>query len=126
MSAPQFVIDPQCHGRAAREAAVLRAILWDDPRRRRIWQRRIRRQGDGSQIHQAAVARVLAQWLYDAGEASENDEQLPRRLKDAVSRALSGKVRLPALLKEAVLEAFEVDDATAVLLWDPPEVGRAA
>lgn len=112
------------HRLAAREAEVLHAILWDDPRRRRVWQRRIRRQGDGDKIHQAAVARVLAQWLWDAGEVSEADELLPRRLKDAVSRALAGKVRLPALLKEAVIDAFDLDQETADLLWNPPEVSR--
>lgn len=110
------------HHHAAREAQVLHTILWEDRRCRRVWQRRVQRQGDGEQINQAAVARVLAQWLWDAGEVSEADELLPRRLKDPISRALTGQVRLPVLLKEAVIDAFDLDEDTADLLWDPPEI----
>lgn len=110
------------HDHAAREAQVLHSVLWDDLRRRRVWQRHVRRQGDAGLINQAAVARVLAQWLWDAGEVSESDELLPRRLKDPISRALAGQVRLPVLLKEAVIDAFDLDEDIADLLWNPQEV----
>jgi hypothetical protein len=111
----------------AHEAEVLRSILFDDPRRRRVWQRRIRRQStEANSVHQAAVAQVLAEWFWDTGEVSDADDRLPRRLKDPLSRALSGKARLPARLKWAVIDAFDLDAETATLLWDAPPAGQKA
>lgn len=111
---------------AALEARTLQAILWDDLRCRRIWQRRVCRQSAEARIHQAAVARVLAEWLWEVGEISETDTLLPRRLRDPLSRALRGKARLPMLLKQAVVEAFEVDAGPAHLLFNPWEHSNSA
>lgn len=106
---------------ALHEADLLHRILMEDPRRRRVWRRHIQRQpADPHALHQAAVAQVLAIWLWEEGEVSESDTDLPRRMKDALSRALRGRVRLPVLLKEALIGSFELDEQTADLLWDPP------
>lgn len=112
---------------AVHEAELLHQILLEDPRRRRVWRPHVRRQSAGAAtLHQAAVAQVLAHWLWEAGEVSETDTGLPRRLKDSVSRALRGRVRLPVLLKEALIGAFDLDEQTADALWDPPCTCRKA
>jgi len=47
--------------------------------------------GAPGEISQSSVCEVLAEYLWDAGERPETDLDLPRKLKDRVSRALSGK-----------------------------------
>lgn len=42
-------------------------------------------------VSQSAVCQVVAQHLWDSGERSEGDTGLPRKLKDRISRALSGE-----------------------------------
>ncbi len=68
-------------------------------------------------INQSAVATVLSQHLWETGQASELDVTLPRRLKDRVSRALSGRALPPAML-QLFIEAFAVSPADARLLWE--------
>jgi hypothetical protein len=72
--------------RTARTAARLHELLASSPYRER-WQVYVQRH-TGHSVHQGAVAQVLACHLWDAGEVSESDVELPRRLKDTVSRAL--------------------------------------
>jgi hypothetical protein len=43
-------------------------------------------------VNQAAIAQVIAQHLWSEGERPESDQELPRRLKDTVHRALHGKI----------------------------------
>ncbi len=43
------------------------------------------------EIRQEAVCRVIAEYLYEAGEHDETDIRLARTLKDRVSRAFSGR-----------------------------------
>ena len=74
--------------RAASE--LLRQLLSEDPRYRKVWERHSVR--SGPQVSEAAVCRALASHLWDAGERPESDHTLPRRLRDLVSRALSGRV----------------------------------
>src|SRR5689334_15933687 len=59
----------------------------------------------GGRVHQGAVARVLAGYLWDSGQVPERDRDLPRRLKDTVSRALCGRVLAPVTLN-LFTEAF--------------------
>lgn len=106
----------------ARQAHQLRTLLRHDPRLRRIWMRHVRRHRS-QDIHQAAVAHVLAVYLWDIGEVSERDQQLPRRLKDCVARALTGRCLGPRVL-QLFIDAFGMDDATVALLLDPPPVRR--
>jgi hypothetical protein len=77
---------------------------------RRRWEHRAGRVRSGT-VSQAAVARVLAEYLWETGEHDESD-QLPRNLKDRVGRALSGDV-LSTQTLEWFIAAFDVsaDDA---------------
>ena len=74
--------------RAAGE--LLSRLLSEDARYRKVWERFALR--SGPQLSEAAVCRALASHLWDAGERPESDHTLPRRLRDLVSRALSGRV----------------------------------
>jgi len=56
-------------------------------------------------LNQAAVARVIAEHLWDAGERSDTVDSLPRDLKDKVGRALAGRVITAETLRWFV-EAF--------------------
>jgi hypothetical protein len=67
-------------------------------------------------IHQAAVAEVIALHLWDSGAWPETDKDLPRRLKDTVSRALNGKA-LSAQTLSWFIDAFEMSDDDAAALW---------
>lgn len=82
---------------------------------RRRWQAFMRRQGPHA-IHQGAVAHVLASYLWDSGEIAETDIELPRRLKDVVSRALHGRVLAPTTLKWFI-EAFAMSPNDSGHLW---------
>jgi hypothetical protein len=54
--------------------------------------------------------------LWDSGEVSDTDVFLPRRLKDIVSRALSGQVLAPVTLRWFI-EAFAMSPMDAAHLW---------
>lgn len=100
----------------ARDAAAqrLRHLLAHNPEYRARWERHALHHR-GSQVHQAAVAQVLAHHLWDTGQAAETDLALARRLKDVVSRALSGRV-LSARTLRLFTEAFGMtSEDTAIL-----------
>lgn len=82
---------------------------------RRRWQVRAVRHRGGT-VNQAAVAQVLAEWMWERGEACEADTLLPRRLKDRVSRALSGEYLPPQTLR-IFIDAFDMTDSVAHQLW---------
>ncbi|RPF26582.1 hypothetical protein [Georgenia muralis] len=93
----------------------LRSLLATSPAYRAQWQVYVRR--DSRQdIHQGAVAQVLAQYLWETGEAPETETDLPRRLKDRVGRALNGSLIAPATLR-LFIEAFDMSRADANQLW---------
>lgn len=69
---------------------LLRDLLTREGPYRRRWRSEVRR-ASARDPHQSAVAMVLAQHLWDTGEVSETDQDLPRRLKDVVARALGGR-----------------------------------
>src|ERR1700730_13667961 len=55
--------------------------------------RRFQRRGPAREaLSQSAVAQVIAEYLWDAGERPETEISLPRGLKDRVHRALRGEV----------------------------------
>lgn len=122
IDAPSATIDDRSgtadEGLTARRARELRAVLRDDPRCRRMWKRHVHRARDG-EIHQAAVARVLAVYLWEVGEVSRRDEELPRRLKDRVARALRGTHLQPDVLRLFV-DAFDMDARTEARILNPP------
>jgi hypothetical protein len=97
-------------------AARLRALLTDhEPYRRRREQSPQPHQHKGRGINQAMVCQVLAAHLWQAGEA-EHDLDLPRRLKDKVSRALAGGVLSNSTLTLFV-EAFAMSQLHRAELW---------
>ena len=58
------------------------------------------------EVSQAAVCEVIAQYLYEDGHP-DTDMELARRLKDKISRALSGKGMTPQTL-DWFIQAFEL------------------
>jgi hypothetical protein len=100
--------------RTATTGALLRDLLAFDPRYRRLWRRRVAR--DRSELSQAAVAKVIEEYLWDSGERSEDLLHLARQLKDRVSRALSGE-RLSAETLTWFIAAFHMDEGDKNRLW---------
>lgn len=98
---------------ARRAAEHLRHLLQVRPAYARAWRAHA---NHASTLSQSAVARVLAAHLWESGEADEHDLTVPRRLKDAVSRALSGR-HLSARTLTWFIEAFEMSPEDAQALW---------
>lgn len=97
-------------------ADLLRHHLLTDAACRRKWQNRAARTRRGT-LNQAAVAQVLAEWMWDQGMEQEHDVLLPRRLKDRVSRALSPLEGPSPRSLTLFIEAFEIPPAVADELW---------
>lgn len=87
-------------------AAYLRTLLHQPGPYRDRWLRHVRRASKG-EVNQAAVAQVLAEHLWDAGEVPDTEQDLPRRLKDPVNRALRGE-RLTMRMLRMFVEAFDL------------------
>ncbi|MCK0112196.1 hypothetical protein MWU75_08610 [Ornithinimicrobium sp. F0845] len=98
-------------------ADLLRHHLLTDVSCRRKWQTRATRNRRGT-LNQAAVAQVLAEWLWDQGEEHEDDVLLPRRLKDRVSRALSPAEGPSPKSLSLFIDAFGIPPAVADELWE--------
>jgi hypothetical protein len=98
----------------AATGALLKELLESDPRYRRQWRRRVDR--DHARISQAAVAKVIEEYLWDSGERSENMTSLARQLKDRVSRAFKGEA-LSAETLGWFIAAFQMDEGDGNLLW---------
>jgi len=88
--APSTGPDPRTGAADTSTSALLRHLLSTESRYRRRWRAAVRR-ASSRDPHQSAVAAVLADHLWDVGEVSESDTDLPRRLKDVVARAVSGR-----------------------------------
>ena len=101
--------------RSAATGALLRDLLSFDPRYRRLWRWRVTR--DRSELSQAAVARVIEEYLWDSGERSENLSHLARQMKDRVSRALRGE-SLSAETLTWFIAAFRMDGGDKDRLWE--------
>jgi hypothetical protein len=87
-----------------RAGKLLRELLTATAEYRRMWESRVRR-ASAQEPSFAAVARVVAEYLWNAGIVSEEDQELDRALKDRVSRALGGG-RISAQTMEWFIEAF--------------------
>jgi hypothetical protein len=93
---------------------LLCELLTSDPNYRRLWQRRVTR--DHAVLSQAAVAKVLEEYLWDSGERSDSLTELARQLKDRVSRALNGEAISTETLRWFIA-AFGMDKGDETLLW---------
>ncbi|MDG4816535.1 hypothetical protein O7628_13615 [Micromonospora sp. WMMD956] len=106
---------------AAAAGLLLRHLLTEEARYRRLWQAHVRA-GGPDQISTAAVAKVLSLHLWEAGERSEQDRALPRTIRDRVRRALSGEV-ISAETMQWFVDAFEMTDVHADRLWGALRAG---
>jgi len=96
-----------------RAGKLLRELLAGTPEYRRMWESRVRR-ASAQEPSFAAVARVIAEYLWNAGIVAEEDQELDRALKDRVSRALGGG-RISAETMEWFIEAFGMRQHEAAL-----------
>ncbi|WBB52460.1 hypothetical protein [Verrucosispora sp. WMMD573] len=101
--------------RGARQASMYLRELLDGPYRDR-WARAelVLRDHDG--LNQAAVAKVLAAFLWQNPRTPTDRDLDPEKLKDLVSRALTGKV-LSRQTMQLFVDAFGIGDAHAASLW---------
>ncbi|MGH4009671.1 MAG: hypothetical protein ACRDTH_16230 [Pseudonocardiaceae bacterium] len=105
------------HDHVEATAAHLVGLLTSHAPYRRRWQEHSKaHQHRGSEIHQGVVCQVIAEHLWDCGEMPDDDHDLPRRLKDTVSRALSGRILSPRTLTWFI-NAFAMSDMHASELW---------
>lgn len=89
-----------------RAGRMLRELLVGTPEYRRMWESRVRR-ASAQEPSFAAVARVIAEYLWREGIVSPADQELDRALKDRVSRALSGG-RISSETLEWFVQAFNM------------------
>ncbi|MFG2233638.1 hypothetical protein ACGFNX_27230 [Streptomyces sp. NPDC048723] len=75
---------------AATTAHLLRRLLTGRAAYRTRWEQQELRRSPGP-VSSSAVARVLALHLWDSGERPGTEQDLARRLKDRVHRALGGE-----------------------------------
>ncbi|MFF0544118.1 hypothetical protein [Nocardia thailandica] len=109
---------------AAPTGELLTRILSETPAYRRRWATagtRFRSHGPAP----AAVARVVAEHLWSAGEHPDTDIELPRRLRDRIRRALTG-IHLTGQTLEWFIAAFDMSEDHTRRLWsvfsgDDPE-----
>lgn len=108
----------------ASASSLLRELLTREGSYRRRWRAEVRR-ASRNDPHQSAVAIVLAQYLWDMGEAPESDADLPRRLKDVVARAVGGGGISHQTLGWFV-GAFEMTEDDERALWHRHEADQLA
>jgi hypothetical protein len=93
---------------------MLRHLIVDLAPYNQMWRARTTRHtGSASQ---SAIAHVLADYLWSQGIRPDTDTELPRRLKDTVSRAFSG-ASLSARTLTWFIDAFELADEHSAELW---------
>jgi hypothetical protein len=104
--------------RRARSSAAeyLRHLLADEERYRKRWRVHVTRAAADA-LHQRAIAQVIAEHLWETGQVEDTVRDLPRQLRDRVSRALSGE-SLSVQSLVWFVEAFEFSDAHTRALWD--------
>lgn len=96
-------------------AGYLRSLLADHLPYRRQWRSHMKR-ATRENLHQGAIARVIAHHLWETGQAAESAADLPRRLRDRVSRALSGEL-LSVQTLTWFIDAFGMAEMHAATLW---------
>jgi hypothetical protein len=101
--------------RTALTCRLLHDLLTTRPDYVRLWQEQVQRQRSPG-ISPAGVARVLALYLWGAGERADTETTLARDLKDRVRRALVGQSLSPETLSWFV-RAFDMSAADEHTLW---------
>jgi hypothetical protein len=82
---------------------------------RALWEAKVEEIKPG-EVSQAGVCRVLAEYLWDEGLQPDTRSDLPRVLKDPVSRAFRGLTLSPKLLR-VIISAFEFSEGEADHIW---------
>lgn len=104
----------QAAGRRA-AAAYLRELLLKPGAYRRSWEQYVLRARPG-EVSQLAVAEVLSRHLWDYPRKPGDQEAGPQRLKDTVSRALSGRLLSRPTL-QLFIDAFGFSPQETDRLW---------
>jgi hypothetical protein len=108
--------------------AFLKACLENTRPYRDRWQRKVDRGRPDTGVNESAVCRVLAEHLWETGEASEEVQDLARRLKDRVRRALRGEVLTSTTLNQLTsafgFTADDIDRASELLFGPGPRAVR--
>ncbi len=99
----------------ARAGELLCDLLASRPAYRRQWQQHAHRMRQ-AEISYAAVSQVLALYLWDRGIKRDADKDLPRRLRDRVSRALQSE-QLTYETLTWFTEAFDFDPEDRHDVW---------
>ena len=99
---------------AVEASLVLKDLLLTNAKYRRNWQRFAKRESR-SELTQAAVAQVIALYLWEAGVREETETDLPRALRDRVRRALAGKLTAETLTW--FVDAFDMSTEDEERLW---------
>jgi hypothetical protein len=94
---------------------MLRTLLLHRKEYAELWQCRQKRARPRGTLNQAAIAQVIADYLWESGERLDTDIELPRRLKDPIGRALTG-VGISAQVLDWFIEAFRMESEDARLL----------
>jgi len=105
---------PQPPG-VARAGQLLRNLLTSRTAYRRRWQQHARRMRQ-AEVSYAGVSQVVALYLWDQGLKPDTDTDLPRRLRDRVSRALQGE-QLTYETLTWITEAFDFNAADSHDVW---------
>ncbi len=94
---------------------VLRDLLIRNPQYRAKWQQFAQRLRT-EEVSQAAVAQVIAMYLWDSGERDDTETDLARRLRHRVRRALSGD-QLTGETLTWMVQAFGMTQVDEQRLW---------
>lgn len=106
---------PVFAARVVETGTLLRELLANDARYRQRWQVRARRVRQAD-LSQAAIAEVIANYLWESGERADTETSLARDLKDRVRRALTG-VTLTGETIRWFINAFAFTNEDSKRLW---------
>src|SRR6266487_592729 len=93
----------------------VRLLLLRSRAYRNLWEAKVEKIAPG-EVSQAGVCRVLAEYLWDEGLEPDSRTDLPRVLKDPISRAFRGVALSPKLLR-TIIAAFEFTTEDAGYTW---------
>jgi hypothetical protein len=95
---------------------LLSKLLTTKPAYRQRWLREGQRIRSGERPSEAAVSRVIANYLWDIGERKDTETGLPRTIRYTVRRALTGSLIIGQTLTWFI-GAFDIEDQDSTQLW---------